>query len=316
MSKSTFINKKVLLTMIIIIALVGIGVGAYFIFKPKPDLKAPFQNTYSLNNNETYSNVLNFNKNLIDILNTTDFSSLNDEEQESIQKSKYVYGIFSNVKSSLNSINDTLLNNLYFIEDKDNTLYKVQQSATKNYEKIIDITTKCQDYINSYLKPEILESYNSNRILWQKIDNYNNFYNDLFLTIVSFYSDIGNIFYNYTISTISANKYTKYNILTTVQWAEKTINLLLNNNSEILNSELLESSNKLNNFVNKNIVNPINEYYEDAEYYNYILDCFKFISFNDCITALSKNAFAEYLKTLDESLIQYASILKINYFFI
>ena len=316
MSKSTFINKKVLLVMVIIIALVGIGVGAYFIFKPKPDLKAPFENTYSLYNNETYADVLEFNQNLIDILNTTDFSTLSDEEKDSIQVSKYKYQIFSDLQNAYNSIEETLTKNLLFIEDKDNLLYKIQQSATKNYENIIESADECKNYINSYLKPQIIETYQSSEILWQKIDNYNNFYNQLFTSISLFYSDIGDIFYTYSVDTINANRYTKYNILTTVKWAEQTANLIINYSGENNPEDLLNASQSLKNFVNKNIVNPTNEYFQDADYYNYVLDCFNYVDFNDCITALACNNFISYANGLSDDLIKYAAVLQINYFMV
>ncbi len=316
MSKSSFINKKALTVIILIIAFIGIGVGSYFIFKPKADLKAPFKNAYNLYNNQTYSEVLNFNQKIVSLLKSKDFSELSEEDKQNVQITRFKYQIYSNLNWSYLSIKDLLLNNIYFIEDKNDSLYKLEKAVSSNYENIIKLLKDCKTYIDTYLQPDIIETYISNTLIWQKIDNYNAIYDELFRNISSFYFNLGKIFFNNCLNTISSNLFTKYNILTTVTWAQTTTNLIINNNEKSNFVEIYNATENLKNFVYKNIVNPINEYFTDFQSFNNIINCFNYIDYDNCIIALAKNIFLEFSQSLDKNLQKYIILLKTNYFFV
>ncbi len=315
MSKTNFINKKFLTIFLVLIVLVGVGIGLYFIFKPKPNLKEPYNNTYSLYQNSTCADVIEFNQDLLDILTNKDFSTLNEETEQQIEISKYKYQIFSNIFSSYENIKETLLKNLIFLEEKDE-FYSSQQKLTESYNMILDKSNTCKNYINDYLNPNVIDTYQTNQLLWQKINNYNNFYDDFAKELVTYYSIVGDIFNKFTIDSINANRYVRYNILTTVKWAENTAKFIIDYDVLISLDDLLDASNKLNNFVDVNIVNPANEYFEDLEFYNYVLDCFNHINFNVCIEALACNNYINFANSLDEDLTNYASILQKNYFMV
>ena len=44
MAKNSFINKKALLSILIVFAIIGAGIGLYFLFSPKVDMNAPYNN--------------------------------------------------------------------------------------------------------------------------------------------------------------------------------------------------------------------------------------------------------------------------------
>ena len=64
MAKNSFINKKALLSILIVFAIIGAGIGLYFLFSPKVDMNAPYNNFYDYKTDESITEVISYNTNI------------------------------------------------------------------------------------------------------------------------------------------------------------------------------------------------------------------------------------------------------------
>ncbi len=310
MAKNTFINKKFLIIVLFLIIAVAGGVGLYFLLKPKPDLKAPYNNTYQLTTNDDYNYVLSYNQKILDYF--VDYLDLDNEE---IANSQDKYLILNDMLSVYDSINNQLLNNLLFTKDYDGKMVDPQRSMSDSYQKVLSNVEICKDYLNTYLTLDKVENYPTNEHIWQMINNYNSLYFDFLNELSNFYYYAGEIFENYLINTIEVNDLTKQNITTTVLWAKEIIFKTTSSEANVLNLSI--SSENLRLFVSRNNGLKRDEYFVNKTYYDNLLKCFKNISLEDCIKNLTDDTYQQFVEgQTSQEKMEFATTLGKMYFLV
>lgn len=312
-AKSSFLNKKFLIALLILVLLTGAGVGAYFIFRPTADLSAPYETTYNLYQNKEYNKTLKYTDSLIDILNNSDFSELTEQQIE-LNDFKLTYQIYKNAIYCFDNIEQYLYKDLIFTKDFDKNFYKNEKTLKDLYKKIENSSNSCIEYYDLYLTKESIEGYESSLNFFQKIENFNNLYSVFFNDVTNYFNLVGEIYKNYLIETISANKYSKYTIYTICNWTKGGVSAATSSKSNVLAS-IVESSNNLVNFVKKHINLISNNYYNNMEFYDSLFNCFNYVDITQCINALVFNAYDSFVNTLPSDVKTYAISLKENYFF-
>ena len=109
MSKSGLFNKKFIIIAISILVIIAIVVGCVFIFRPKVDLSAPYNDTYSLVYDEDYNYVIERDEAVYDTL-----SSLTNVSSEDYQSTVQAFRDINTLIQTITDNNTFILENLTF----------------------------------------------------------------------------------------------------------------------------------------------------------------------------------------------------------
>ena len=315
MSKNSLINKKALVVMFVIILLIGAGVGAYFLFKPKPDLNAPYQNTYSLLTNTTYQKINNSNSKVVEYLNECLTSAQTSEEISQITLTLNKYTSLDEIYEVYDEISEIFLNNLPFVKDYDSKMVEVQQSMTKSFESVLEKLDACNDHYEQYLTINTVSNIN-NVQLFNYITNYNAIYFDYFTELASFFEYASNIFQSYTVKSFEVNPYSEMFIKTICSWAKMLSSNIISLDSDGDFAQLKLSLENLEDFVDTNC-EDFEKYYLNKTALDTLLNNFNGLDFNTLITNLANNTYSAFIdEQTDESIISKLTVLGRDFFLV
>lgn len=286
------INKKFLVILLVLIVVVAGGVGLFILLKPKADLKAPYNNTYALVNNQDYKYVKQRNYKIELLLEQT----LTSIQDENYNLTKHTFNVLNNINTLLTSQNEVLLENLLFAKDHNGKMVDVQKNLTKAYENVLQQLDVCKAHL-TYLTDAEIANYSLDT-LWQKIYNYKALYVNYIDAVTDFYSFAGDIFENYLYNTIDVNPLVKQNIQTIVKWSNSLADCFINYSQENSLESLNQSYVNLFNFAEtyKNVKGV--SYFSNITAYNELLSNFNNVDFNTCINHLSLNSYPNFVDNL------------------
>lgn len=306
MAKSNFINKKFFVTTICLLAVIALGIGLYFLFRPKVDLKAPYNDFYSLTTSSDYTFVTEKNEVICNYIDAKLKDNLDEQTIATFKSLNFVTKV-------LNDQNTLLLDNLLFANDHDGKMLKLQQTTRKNFETLTKDITECKQYLETYLDTDI--NYTSLEQVAQKVVNYKTFYVKFMQSLTAFYSNLDEIFENYLYNTIDVNEFTKYNTKTITSWSSALLNNITDN-KDLKISDLETSCNNLSHF-NETIKNlSIDYYYENFNTFSVRFENFNNVNFNDCIKNLANNTYESYVEKLEGDAKTSAQVLGESYFMV
>ncbi len=308
MSKSGFFNKKFILITLSILVIIAIVVGFIFLFRPKVDLNAPYDDTYSLVNNEDFNYVVEQNENIYQIINT-----LTDASSESYGTIKQSFYDINTINSIILQQKQFLLENLLFTEDKDNNMLELQKNISKKRDELSQNIEDCKAYIDQYLTNSAVEIYPNDDATFNYIVNYYDYYTTFSLNLTSYFKLISDVFDNYLIDTFTVNPLSKANLKSLMYWAEKICDNYVN--SDIEKNALTQATSHVVDFENSLVLDDAT-YFENTAYYDELLSNFDVLSFNDIIDNLAKNTFDEYIASLQGEQNTSAYALKNNFYFV
>ena len=315
MSKSSFINKKFVVIVFLLIFAVGIGVGVYFLLKPKADLKAPYNDTYAILNNQDVDVVLNYNNKLNGILIQTFINPGDKAAKLELLLTKYSY--FEEIESDYLKLNAFLLDNLMFTKDHDGKMQELQKQMHDSYEDILEKTANCMSYINLYLTDAKIQSYQSNDLLWQRIYNYTVLHEEFMEEFAEFYKHAGQICKNYLAKSTTANPLSVNYINIATAWADGIVENIIDLGEQESHISISSSKTILNNFINRNRNLTPEDYFENLEVYNNLFDKLNTLNFEDVISSLANSTYSDYVNSIDdEQQKSNAEYLGKNYFLV
>ena len=292
MAKSSFINKKFFVTALLLVLLVAGGIGLYYILKPKADTKLAFSQVYEVTQSEDYSYVKARNQKICDVLSGLSVS------EESYTLTNFQFGSLKSVNQSLDLQNDTILNNIMFVEEKDSDLVKLQQNMTESFNKLKESIGACKTYVDTYLTNKMIEEYTTAQ-LYLRIYNYKPMYTNYMVCLADFYSYVGQVFDGYLYDTIAANPLSRANVLVTTAWAKKVTDFVVNYKDEYAEYNFDVATSKLYSFSNKAKNTGVSEYVNNKATYDEFANTLAKVNLEDCITALAKGAYETYVEGLE-----------------
>lgn len=308
------VSKKGWIVFLSIIVVIGLGVGLFFILKPKPDLKAPYDNTYSLVYNQDFEYVKTKNVRLQQVLidRQSDISSI-----ETFAQTKEEFTVYNQISEILDKQNEIFLDNLKFAEDKGEDMAKLQQEIKKVYNNLNDNIEECKTYLETYLASNNqINSYTNSESLYQKIYNYKFLYQKLIDNQTKYYEYMSKLFAEYLTDTISVNRYNKIAVQTTSSWARKITEYYLSYNQEnMVQYNFTQALSKLIDFTNAHSEEEVLFYVNNKENCDLIADHFANVNFEECVNALATYKYNEYTEGLEGNTKESANALK-NYFLV
>ncbi len=306
------VGKKGLIIFIAILLVIGLGVGLFFILKPKPDLEAPYNDTYVLVHSEDFAYVKSRNAKIEEVL-TNRLSSI---QEETYQQTKAKIVVYNQVSVVLDTQNEIYLDNLKFTENKGEDMAKLQQEIKKNYSELNDNIAECKKYLETYLTNQQINEYTSNDALYQKVYNYKFLYEKLINSQTKYYEYMSKIFANYLSDTISVNKHSKMTIQTTASWARKITEYYLNyKEEEMTQFNFAQSISKLQSFANTHKADDVLYYVDHKADCDVAASNFANLNFDDCINALATYKYDEFIASLEGAVAESATALK-SYFLV
>ena len=309
MSKSGFFNKKFIIIAISIILVIAIVVGCVFLFSPKVDLDAPYNDTYSVTQSDDYSYMFNKNQYVCTVL-----GELNGVENENFDSVVQAFFDINTTLQLLSYQNEFLLKNLLFTQDKDSKMLKLQQDISNKRKDIEEIMQNSKVYIEQYLTSEAIATYPDDNATFTRIQNYfNEFYKDFAKNLTSYYKMIADVFDRYLVDTFEVNNLTKRDVLSLYYWADKLCEYY--SSGEVDQNALSLSVQKLGNFSNSLSITNSQKYTDDMSKYDAILANFNKLNFDEVIDNLAKNTYDEYIASLGEEQSACATALK-SYFMV
>lgn len=309
MSKSGFFNKKFIIIAISIILVIAIVVGCVFLFSPKVDLDAPYNDTYSVTQSDDYSYMFNKNQYVYTVL-----GELNGVENENFDSVVQAFFDINTTLQLLSYQNEFLLKNLLFTQDKDSKMLKLQQDISNKRKDIEEIMQNSKVYIEQYLTSEAIATYPDDNATFTRIQNYfNEFYKDFAKNLTSYYKMIADVFDRYLVDTFEVNNLTKRDVLSLCYWADKLCEYYFG--GEVDQNALSSSVQKLGNFSNSLSITNSQKYTDDMSKYDAILANFNKLNFDEVIDNLAKNTYDEYIASLGEEQSACATALK-SYFMV
>ncbi len=307
-AKSGFFNKKFIVIAISILLIVAIAVGCYFIFKPRVDLDAPYNDTYSLVHNDDFNYVINQNFNVYNAL-----QDLTNVSSENYQTVKQTFKDLNMVIQTVLSQNNFLLENLLFTQDKDGNMLSLQREISEMKEIILKSSADCKTYINQYLTQSAIQKYPDDNAIFRYVQNYYKYYINFSSNLTKYYKLISDITTNYLIDTFTINPLTKYNIKSLYYWANA---ICINYSTlDIEQNTLSTAIGHLTDFNNSIILND-STYIKNSDFYDALFSNFLILNFDDIINNLSKNTFDDYISSLDGEQKTSAVALKNNYYLV
>ena len=308
MLKSGMFNKKFIITTISILVIIAIVVGCIFIFRPKVDLDAPYNDTYSLVYNEDYNYVITQNTNIYETI-----SKLTDVSSENYQSTRQTFSDLNTLMQIINKNNLFILENLLFTEDKDGHMLSLQQNLSKARDDMSNKIEDCKNYINQYLTESAINQYPDDDATFRYVQNYYTYYINFAKSLTSYYKLLADIVANYLIDTFAINPLTKYNIKSLNYWADSICQYY--STLEVAQNTLSTSIKNLAQFENSIILDG-KTYIQNTSYYDELLSNFTVLDFNNVIDNLAKNTFDDYISSLEGEVSTSAEILKNNYFLV
>ena len=289
------VGKKGLTVLLIVLIVIGLGVGLFLILRPKPDLNAPYNDTYELVHSDSLAYVQKGNKNIKDALieKEADLQSI-----ETYSQTKAKITVYNNVSEILSTLNTTYLDNLKFTENKGDNMANLQQDIKKNYAELKENIESCKTYIETYLTKNQINQYNSES-LYQKIYNYKYLYEKLIDSQTKYYEYMSQIFAEYLTDTVMVNRYSKIAVQTTASWARKITEYYLSYKQEDMTQYDFENAlSRLNNFANvRSLENT--KYINQKENCDKIADDFAKVNFDECVNALATYTYETYTTSLE-----------------
>ena len=292
MAKSSFINKKFFVIALVLVLLVAGGIGLYYILKPKADTKLAFSQVYEVTHSEDYSYIKARNQKICDVLSSLSVS------EESYATTKFQFSSLKSVNQTLDLQNDTILNNIMFVQEKDDGLVKLQQKMTESFNKLKESIKSCKTYVDTYLTNKMINEYTTSQ-LYLKIYNYKPIYTNYMASLVDFYSYLGQVFNSYLYDTIAVNPLSRANVFVTTSWAKKVADFIVDYKDEYSEYNFDLATSKLYSFSNKAKNISISEYVNNKESYDAFANTLSKVNLDDCITALAKGAYETYVQGLE-----------------
>lgn len=290
MSKSSFINKKALLIIFIVVLVIAGGVGLYFLLRPKVDLTAPYNDFYSYSINEDAKTVT-AQKNQIDSYLSSCISRESEQEQKNkFQDIKNRYENISMVASVYEKINPYFLNNLPFTKDNDGKMLNIQQYMSKSYKNLTKYASDCISFYNTYLTQNSVQDKNNYHMI-QIISSYNNTYYKYIGELSNFYNYACQIFARYLTPSYQANRLSSYLYTTIGGWQDYIVTNICGENYEY--DQKAKSLQNLSNFITNYI--DTTSYYKLQTYYDELLDNFDGIDVNLCTEKLATNSYSSFV---------------------
>lgn len=308
MSKSGLFNKKFIIIAISILVIIAIVVGCVFIFKPKVDLSAPYNDTYSLVYDEDYNYVIERDEAVYDTL-----SSLTNVSSEDYQSTVQAFRDINILIQTITDNNTFILENLLFTEDKDGNMLALQQDLSEIRDDITDKIEDCKNYIDQYLTDSAINQYPDDDATFRYVQNYYTYYISFATSLTSYYKLLADVVENYLVDTFAINPLTKYNIKSLNYWADSICQYY--STLEVEQSTLSSSIENLVRFENSIILDD-KTYIQNTSDYDELLSNFSVLDFNSVIDNLAKNAFDDYIVSLEGELSTSAETLKNNYFLV
>ena len=308
MSKSGLFNKKFIIIAISILVIIAIVVGCVFIFKPKVDLSAPYNDTYSLVYDEDYNYVIERDEAVYDTL-----SSLTNVSSEDYQSTVQAFRDINTLIQTITDNNTFILENLLFTEDKDGNMLALQQDLSETRDDITDKIEDCKNYIDQYLTDSAINQYPDDDATFRYVQNYYTYYISFATSLTSYYRLLADVVENYLVDTFAINPLTKYNIKSLNYWADSICQYY--STLEVEQSTLSSSIENLVRFENSIILDD-KTYIQNTSDYDELLSNFSVLDFNSVIDNLAKNTFDDYIVSLEGELSTSAETLKNNYFLV
>lgn len=308
MSKSGLFNKKFIIIAISILVIIAIVVGCVFIFKPKVDLSAPYNDTYSLVYDEDYNYVIERDEAVYDTL-----SSLTNVSSEDYQSTVQAFRDINILIQTITDNNTFILENLLFTEDKDGNMLALQQDLSEIRDDITDKIEDCKNYIDQYLTDSAINQYPDDDATFRYVQNYYTYYISFATSLTSYYKLLADVVENYLVDTFAINPLTKYNIKSLNYWADSICQYY--STLEVEQSTLSSSIENLVRFENSIILDD-KTYIQNTGDYDELLSNFLVLDFNSVIDNLAKNTFDDYIVSLEGELSTSAETLKNNYFLV
>ena len=308
MSKSGLFNKKFIIIAISILVIIAIVVGCVFIFRPKVDLSAPYNDTYSLVYDEDYNYVIERDEAVYDTL-----SSLTNVSSEDYQSTVQSFRDINILIQTITDNNTFILENLLFTEDKDGNMLALQQDLSETRDDITDKIEDCKNYIDQYLTDSAINQYPDDDATFRYVQNYYTYYISFATSLTSYYRLLADVVENYLVDTFAINPLTKYNIKSLNYWADSVCQYY--STLEVEQSTLSSSIENLVRFENSIILDD-KTYIQNTSDYDELLSNFSVLDFNSVIDNLAKNTFDDYIASLEGELSTSAETLKNNYFLV
>lgn len=308
MSKSGLFNKKFIIIAISILVIIAIVVGCVFIFRPKVDLSAPYNDTYSLVYDEDYNYVIERNNSIYDTL-----SGLTNVSSEDYQSKVQAFGDINTLLQTITGNDTFILENLLFTEDKDGNMLALQQDLSETRDDITDKIEDCKNYIDQYLTDSAINQYPDDDATFRYVQNYYTYYISFATSLTSYYKLLADVVENYLVDTFAINALTKYNIKSLNYWADSICQYY--STLEVEQSTLSSSIENLVRFENSIILDD-KTYIQNTSDYDELLSNFSVLDFNSVIDNLAKNTFDDYIVSLEGELSTSAETLKNNYFLV
>ena len=308
MSKSGLFNKKFIIIAISILVIIAIVVGCVFIFKPKVDLSAPYNDTYSLVYDEDYNYVIERDEAVYDTL-----SDLTNVSSEDYQSTVQAFRDINTIIQTITDNNTFILENLLFTEDKDGNMLTLQQDLSETRDDITDKIEDCKNYIDQYLTDSAINQYPDDDATFRYVQNYYTYYISFATSLTSYYRLLSDVVENYLVDTFAINPLTKYNIKSLNYWADSICQYY--STLEVEQSTLSSSIENLVRFENSIILDD-KTYIQNTSDYDELLSNFSVLDFNSVIDNLAKNTFDDYIVSLEGELSTSAETLKNNYFLV
>ena len=308
MSKSGLFNKKFIIIAISILVIIAIVVGCVFIFRPKVDLSAPYNDTYSLVYDEDYNYVIERDEAVYDTL-----SSLTNVSSEDYQSTVQAFRDINILIQTITDNNTFILENLLFTEDKDGNMLALQQDLSETRDDITDKIEDCKNYIDQYLTDSAINQYPDDDATFRYVQNYYTYYISFATSLTSYYRLLSDVVENYLVDTFAINPLTKYNIKSLNYWADSICQYY--STLEVEQSTLSSSIENLVRFENSIILDD-KTYIQNTSDYDELLSNFSVLDFNSVIDNLAKNTFDDYIASLEGELSTSAETLKNNYFLV
>ena len=297
MSKSSFINKKALLIIFIVILIVAGGVGLYFLLRPKVDLTAPYNDFYSYSTNKDIQSV-NSQKNQIDSYLSSCISRESEQEQKNkFQDIKNRYTNISSMQSIYDSLSPALLKNLPFTKDNDDKMLKTQQNMSKSYKNLSNLANDCISFYNTYLTEQSVLGKNNYHMI-QTIKSYNDIYYNYTDELSNFYNYACQIFASYLTPSYQANRLSHYSYVTIGGWQDNIVTNICGESYDY--NQNVKSLQNLSNFIANYI--DTTKYYETQTSFDELLDNFDGVDVNVCAERLATNSYSGYVSEQTDEL--------------
>ncbi len=308
MSKSGFFNKKFIIIALSILVVIAIVVGCILLFRPKVDLKAPYNDTYSLVYDEDFNYVIEQNKNIYEIMDT-----LTNVESENYETIKQTFSDINSLSDSILSQKEFLLENLLFTVDKDGKMLDLQKSVSQKRDELTQNIEDCKTYIDQYLTDEATGKYPDDDATFGYIENYYGYYTTFSLNLTNYFKLISDVFENYLTDTFAVNSLSKANIKSLTYWVDK---LCDNYTNPGIDKQALTLATQKAMKFERAIKLDDKTYFENTKYYDGLLSNFNNLDFNAIIDNLAKNTFDEYVASLQGEQNASALALKNNFYLV